>query len=395
LIAISPFHLSTPFLSEEKAQSCDIAGLCTSRKDGEYTTRVIFPNPSRERALQLLALHACILYRHYRTLTLQAITALPNTIITALTAPLASVPKLRRIAIGASAAGVPTFISIGMGAQAVNPMTEASRAIMWFCSAAALAGLAVMLWEDIRPEKLWAKIFVIGCLEIAVLAGLYQSLAWVIDKANDVSVSLMQRDAHETRIAVMEFKYLNAQLHPAVSTSTAVGITTPPVLRPRIEPKPDISLQLVYVKGFAAVLANTSKTTLRDPKFAPLVWDLDIERKDPLPAPVWGATANDWIRPGENMGPQAIISLPNVYPLVKQGDRIFGVIYVSCPDCARTKWYWVYAVLGKSGWFSEIPKGRIPMLNALFKSVPDVQKNPDVFFADVPQSDRKPIVEMP
>lgn len=150
--------------------------------------------------------------------------------------------------------------------------------------------------------------------------------------------------------------------------------------------RPDLSLRLVHPHGFAVVLVNDSDVVLREPKYIPAMWDLDREHWDePLPIPV---DSGDWIRAHESLGPNAFITQDRIAPLVKKGDRLVGMIGVTCPTCVRRKDYWVYAVHGEGGWFAQLPEGRYVDLAALTKAIPKIRANVQLFFALAPVENR-------
>lgn len=164
-----------------------------------------------------------------------------------------------------------------------------------------------------------------------------------------------------------------------------------PTPQPTQQEQPDISARLVYPKGLAVLLVNESNVVLREPKYFPVLWNLDGEKwSNPLPIP---AASGDWIRPGLTQGPNALITQPQISPLVKQGDRLFGAIQVSCPDCERVRAYWVYAIHGVGGWYADFPEDKYPDFSALMKLMPEIRHNPEQFFAEVSHDKRKPILE--
>ena len=160
--------------------------------------------------------------------------------------------------------------------------------------------------------------------------------------------------------------------------------------------KPDLSMVLVYPKSFAIIFQNDSDVVLREPKYSPAIYNLDrldaSGNPTPLPIPVF---SGDWIRPRESMGPMSATGLPTVQPLLKDGDRLFGTIVVSCPDCVATKAYWVYAVQGLSGWYYKIPEGRIVTLTGLAEAAKKVRESPDTSLLELaPIEGRFPIAEI-
>jgi hypothetical protein len=165
---------------------------------------------------------------------------------------------------------------------------------------------------------------------------------------------------------------------------------------PSNKEKPDIHMYLSNPTVFAVVLENLSGAIMQHPAYAVIVWDLDLpQRTDALPIPVF-SDASAFIRPRGAIGPFAAMLLPAVQALVKKGDRIAGWIWVTCPDCIREREYWVFAVHGENGWFSEIADARnFVATNAFVKALPTIRANPEHFFSEIPPKARTPFVELP
>jgi hypothetical protein len=248
----------------------------------------------------------------------------------------------------------------------------------------AAAGVYLSLRE--QPPKrhaFWVVLFLV----LAAGAGVFDA---VRSKVQDSNAAYQKAIENERLLA--HFREVEAQLagvgHGVQSIQSLV--TKPPT---REGPKalPDISLRVVYPEGFSVLLVNDSNVVLRDPKFSPVIWDLDLaDRPDPMPIPTQTFTG-DFIRPHESLGPFPIVTHPNAASLVKSGHRLFGYIQVACPLCKRTKGYWVWAVNGQSGWFAELAPGTWANVNALFKMLPEIRANPERFFSDIPRSKREPI----
>lgn len=155
----------------------------------------------------------------------------------------------------------------------------------------------------------------------------------------------------------------------------------------------DVTLRLVHPKSPAIKLVNQSSVIAKDIKWAVALWNMDIpDRDDPLPIPV---QAFDWIKPHDEGGPQDLFHSPLVYPLLKQGNRLFGSVSVDCPKCERGRTYVVYIVWGVSGWYSEIRTEKagkilIPSNNFLKESRSKYFK---ALEAAVPAQSRIPISE--
>ena len=56
------------------------------------------------------------------------------------------------------------------------------------------------------------------------------------------------------------------------------------------------------------------------------------------------------------------------------GDRMFGTASIGCPSCAKTHYYYVYAIHGIDGWYCESPE---PLSDGAVKVVLDIQRGND------------------
>lgn len=306
---------------------------------------------------------------------------------TSLTGELWSVPKIRRIFLAFGVLCVPTCIAIGFAVQAINPMTEQAHAIVWFTLAAAYAGISVVVLEDIRPPKLWARCVVVVCLEIAIIVFLHQSLGWLSDKAGETAEVSISKDAYESRMLGMYYKWARSQQNPVQVVGHELGPTT----HTSKAEKPDIGLFLIYPQEFAVELVNRSSVVLDRPKWGFAIWDLDKldAYAQPMVLPIPTAEG-DFIRKHEGLGPMTALS--QVASLLKPGDRLFGYVYATCPECVKTRSYWVYATFKQGGWFSEI-KGGFPDISILGKDMLTIRQEPEAFLKDIPLADRIPIYD--
>lgn len=148
---------------------------------------------------------------------------------------------------------------------------------------------------------------------------------------------------------------------------------------------PEVKLSFVYPDDPALLLINTSNAIAKEIKWEVALWDLNTpDRTNPLPIP---ASTFDFIRPHQRGGPQNLFDSPNVLPLLKNGDRLFGSASVVCPDCVRGHTYWVYIVWHEGGWYAETPglkNGELmtpknflqfkPTLEGILKTIPNNAK---------------------
>ncbi len=149
----------------------------------------------------------------------------------------------------------------------------------------------------------------------------------------------------------------------------------------------DLGLEIVNPTAPAVNVVPLNSVGARDVKEDPLVWDLDLD--DLTHSLRINEAKFDWIRPDQRGGPFPVLQSDDAKGKVKPGHRILGFISVTCPLCKRVRYYWIYFVWGQGGWYSEIPEGRIPLTNTIALALPEIRRDPETFFAGVPQSSRK------
>ena len=174
------------------------------------------------------------------------------------------------------------------------------------------------------------------------------------------------------------------------SAVLAIGALVLLFFAPGIE-YPEVTLSFVWPNEPDIQLQNTSNVVAENIKWSLAIWDVDTpNRHDPLPIP---AATFDFLAPKGSSLPIALFSRPQIAPLVKSGDVIFGSASVSCPHCSRGRTFLVYIKLGSEGWYSEVKSvtsGDLVHLSPtpyLVNSVRDFTKT-------VPDQDRIPIQEV-
>jgi hypothetical protein len=157
---------------------------------------------------------------------------------------------------------------------------------------------------------------------------------------------------------------------------------------------PDVDLLLVDPKSVNIMIGNPTEKLVHQPKYYVGLWNLDHpERPDPLPIPT---ASGDYIRAHSGWGPNLMMDLPAVRPLVTQGDHLFGFAQALCPDCKRDHNYWVYIEHGVGGWYCELPAGQIINWRELFRRVGQISRERDQWMDEqAPRSCRKPIKNWP
>jgi hypothetical protein len=163
--------------------------------------------------------------------------------------------------------------------------------------------------------------------------------------------------------------------------------------------QPDISARLISKKELTVALINVSPPgiVVRDPKLTLVIWDLDLpDHDEPLPEGrvITKTFDGKWIRQEEIFIVIRFTRVPEVAALIKPGHRLFGWMTVTCPDCIRTKAYWIYTIHGEGGWYTEIQRG-YPQLDKVKALLPQIRDDPETFFSANPKESRIVIEDLP
>ncbi len=174
---------------------------------------------------------------------------------------------------------------------------------------------------------------------------------------------------------------------PSPSPSPNVDSTKPSNKSSNVAP--DVRVRFIYPGSGALELYNPTNKLANNIKYAVGLWDLDSspdQVKDALQIPI---SEGEYIRPKESLGPLGILTSAKDAQRLKSGDRIFGFVMVQCPDCVKTRNYWVYMKYGVGGWYSEEERG-IP--SNIVKIVLELSTNEEPLLTQlVPLGKRNPI----
>ncbi len=156
---------------------------------------------------------------------------------------------------------------------------------------------------------------------------------------------------------------------------------------------PDVDLIFVYPTDVSPYMVNSTDKVVQQPKYQVTLWNLDHhEKRNPLPIPT---QTGDFIRPHNAWGPNEMLGLPAVRPLVSVGDHLFGFAQALCPDCKRNHYYWVYIEHGKLGWYCELPSGQLININVLFQKIVEIANARDTWINEVaPPACRTPVKQL-
>jgi hypothetical protein len=130
---------------------------------------------------------------------------------------------------------------------------------------------------------------------------------------------------------------------------------------------PDLSAVIVYPQNIAAMMVNNSEVTVKDAVLSAFLWRVSPSGGEVLQVRPYrdGIT----LRKHEAAKPYWLIYSQSSGDKVKEGDRVFGWVEVTCPDCLYTRRYWVNAFHGIGGWYAEMPLNQPPPMNFVYRSM--------------------------
>lgn len=156
--------------------------------------------------------------------------------------------------------------------------------------------------------------------------------------------------------------------------------------------RPDIHAILVYPDNPAVGIRNDSKVKpIRDGKWQFFSNNIDRWSGNGYQMVQHVTETVDPIRPMGSLIPKFLsLRLDPSEPLEK-GNRLYGYLYVGCPDCITSRMYWVLIKYKERGWFVEVPPNDPQYcLPSLQKLTPlTVEEHVDRFLA------RKDLIEIP
>jgi pimeloyl-ACP methyl ester carboxylesterase len=105
---------------------------------------------------------------------------------------------------------------------------------------------------------------------------------------------------------------------------------------------------------------NSSNTVAQQPKYQLNLWDLNMRDPDPKEArlnlQIPAQVMQDYILPGQALGPWRILGLSGRGSTITPGHVVFGYGQVVCINCQRMRYFWLFLKIGESGWIAEVPE---------------------------------------
>jgi hypothetical protein len=121
--------------------------------------------------------------------------------------------------------------------------------------------------------------------------------------------------------------------------------------------QPDIHAVPVYPAKPAVIVMNKSKIKpVRDGLYQLIALNIDRWLGDRYQLVSNKATKVDSIRPDGSYLPSTLELIPDPNQPLEKGNRLYGYLSVSCPDCIAHRLYWVLIKYGEEGWYAELSK---------------------------------------
>lgn len=160
----------------------------------------------------------------------------------------------------------------------------------------------------------------------------------------------------------------------------------------------DLRLLLYGKNELRFACKNPSKLSASKPKYWFALLDLtnpysypskpDEANAFPIPAVV---LHKDFVRPSEMMAGREVLN-EVAKSHVKIGDIIFGVAWVTCENCIKSRAYYLYWKAGQGGWYAEANPSKLQLPRPVMNSFTEAQIGTYVDTL-VPIGNRKPIPE--
>ena len=120
--------------------------------------------------------------------------------------------------------------------------------------------------------------------------------------------------------------------------------------------QPDLHAVLVYPAKPAVLVTNKSKTKpAKDGVYALIALNIDRWSGDRYQMVQQASHKVDTVRPEGSYLPTSLELRLDPDQSLEKGNRVYGYLSVSCPDCVANRLYWVLIKHGEQGWFAEVP----------------------------------------
>jgi hypothetical protein len=128
----------------------------------------------------------------------------------------------------------------------------------------------------------------------------------------------------------------------------AAHVQKPVVPEPK---KPDLIADFVGLTDLLMVISNQGDQTAHQPTFQAVLVDED---KNAGLLPI-GKQTGSYLREHASFVRITLLHYGNdsVIDIIKESDRLLGYVILTCDDCKRIRYYWIYYENKKGGWYAE------------------------------------------
>ncbi len=156
----------------------------------------------------------------------------------------------------------------------------------------------------------------------------------------------------------------------------------------------DLRMIFVGKEKLQFYLVNESDESASQPKYFFGLWDINRpvylrslpDVMQPLQIP--SKTETDFVFRRATQGPQDVIVGDGMVSHVQYGDRIFGMAYLVCFNCAHERAYWLFFQIGSGGWFAEMENPPWGMAVAMPAPNSTIEHQEHAFDLQVPKERR-------
>jgi len=121
--------------------------------------------------------------------------------------------------------------------------------------------------------------------------------------------------------------------------------------------QPDIHAVLLYpAKPSVIVMNKSSIKPVKNGLYQLIMLNINRWLGDRYQLVQTKATQVDSIRPDGSYLPSSLELILDPNEPLKNGDRLYGYLSISCPECIAHRMYWVLIKYGEDGWYAELSK---------------------------------------
>lgn len=171
------------------------------------------------------------------------------------------------------------------------------------------------------------------------------------------------RDSREKYFAALEAMVPEQARLPIIKEPFAQVRAPSPSESKSLSKVADLGLEFWGKDSLTFRFLNFGNESAQNPKYTFVIIDLTNQYSYPKepdvtqPLPIPTQVISDFVRPKEGLGSFEVLNEATKQH-VKAGDKLFGLVWVTCFNCAMTRPYWLYFEVGKGAWYSYNASGK-------------------------------------